>query len=154
MGKNKKKKNLVDRVLDAVIPEPRWPFPLGGAALDEQIKMNAKINDFLDDTRNINYVHVRNEKTDGYSYTFAYRPSVSGKRSNFVDLAVAVCAPEDQFNRKLGRDLSTSRLLNGEYISLPLGFMGLDRVPALLHSLFDESLHIELVLQSLKVPHE
>lgn len=144
MGKNKKKKNLVDRVLDAVIPEPRWPFPLGGALLDKQIEMNAAINDFLDDTRDISYAHVRNE--GGYSYSIAYRPSVCGRQSNFVDMAVAVCSPEDQFNRKLGRDLSTSRLLNGEYVTLPLGQFGKDRIASILHGMFCELNHLDHAL--------
>lgn len=140
----KQKQGLVEKVIDSLIPEPRWPFPLGGPMLDKQLELNAAINDFMDDDSMVKYIHVRNP--GGYSYTFAYRQAVSGKRCAFVDLAVAVCSPDDQFNKRLGRDLALSRLLNGEYLSLPLASFGVDNVTTLLHGMFSEDNQLGLLL--------
>lgn len=141
--KKSKNQGLVEKVIDSLIPEPRWPFPLGGPMLDKQLELNAAINDFLDDDGNVKYTHVRNP--GGYSYTFAYRQAVTGKRSVFVDLSVAVCAPEDQFNKSVGREIALSRLLNGEYLTLPLASFGVDNIATLLHSMFSEDNQLGLL---------
>lgn len=144
MSKKKNKKDLVEKVIDTFILEPRWPFPVGGPLLDKQLELNSAINEHLGTEDNIKYTHVRNP--EGYSYTFAYRQAVSGKRCAFVDVAVAVCSPDDQFNKALGRDLAASRLLNGEYLSLPLAYFGVDEVPTMLHGMFNERRQLELLL--------
>lgn len=127
--KLKKAKKAFEKFLD-----DGWPFPI----VKDSIKMNKEISD------NVYYVHIRNEF--GNSYTVAYRPVVSGRQSEFYEMAVAVCSTKDQFCRSLGRDLAHSRLLNGECIVLPIGSLGRENVANVLRAMFNEDAILGAVL--------
>ena len=98
---------------------PSWPFPVG-IYLDKTISTPSDpVEKWPDsDKSEIKYLHIRNHV--GHSYTLAYRNSVKGKKVNFIEVAVAVCSPKDQYSRKLGRILAESRLNAGNYIMLPV----------------------------------
>lgn len=107
-----------------------WPYPVDG--LKNLVKeKDAMVSDAL---KEIKYAYVAGPK--GYKFSFAYRLAVKGNRAEFIDLAVATCSPNDQYIKRVGRDLATSRLLNGEYVTLPLGIHGAENVAAVLHGIF------------------
>lgn len=96
------------------------------------ISFGSVSNPILED---IKYVHVRNG-LGGYSYTFAYVKVLAGGKSKFVDVAVAVCSPKDQFNKKVGREIATNLLLSGSSLRLPLAIDGDQFIAAQLHGMF------------------
>lgn len=105
-----------------------WPFPVA--------KMTTSPISLVDSDSDqpVSYVHIQNGLM-GYSYTFAYRKVLEGN-GKFVDVAVAVCSPKDQFNRKVGRDIATQRLYQGVFMTLPLAGDGDRFVAAQLWGMF------------------
>lgn len=99
--------------------QDNWPFPTESP--------NYKIR----------YVYVR-QGLGGYSYAFAYRKVLHRAGGKFVDVAVAVCSPKDQFSRKVARTLCLERLNGGTYITLPLAIDGDKYIDAMLHGMFQE----------------
>lgn len=126
-----------EKVMLACDLESPWPFPTNfSRTLDPSpAAMSLAVEDSLlnEAKANLKYVYIK--AVGGYRYTIAYRPAVKGNRVEFVDIAVAVCSPNDQYVKRVGRDLAVSRMLNGNFITLPLAYYGLDLVPSILHGM-------------------
>lgn len=105
-----------------------WPFPVAKMTTGPISLVH------LDSEPPVSYIHIQNGLM-GYSYTLAYR-KVLGSNSKFVDLAVAVCSPKDQFNRKVGREIATQRLEQGIFMTLPLAADGDRFIAAQLWGMF------------------
>lgn len=105
-----------------------WPFPVAKMTTGPIHLVH------LDSEPPVSYVHIQNGLM-GYSYTFAYRKILEGN-GKFVDVAVAVCSPKDQFSRKVGRDIARARLHRGVFMSLPLAADGDRFVTAQLWGMF------------------
>ena len=110
-----------------------WPFPTSGPNLEAALK--ASLEAFKEEERKVKYVHIQ-RGYGGFGYTFAYRPVLQGRKSVFVEVAVATCSSKDMFNRSLGRSVAKLRLDKGECMRLPLGIDGLSQVPSYLHGMF------------------
>jgi hypothetical protein len=52
--------------------------------------------------------------------TVAFRPAIGNSNCRMLEVAVSYCAPEDDFDPKVGKFLARRKLLTGEYIQLPL----------------------------------
>jgi hypothetical protein len=123
---------------------PAWPFPTSTKPnkLDEQMAEACNVTEedsLLEEAKaSLKFVYVKG--VGGYRYVFAYRPAVVGNRAEFVDLAVATCSPNDQYIKRVGKDLAVSRMLNGNYVTLPLAYFGVNDVPSVLHGMFGEGL--------------
>lgn len=114
---SKKKIKKAEKALQKEIDN--WPFPTPPLSA-----LNAP---------NVRYFYIQ-DGLGGYSYSFAYRPAVRGNRCRFIELAVAVCSPSDNFSRKKGRMLAESRLLAGNFITVPLAGYHLNDVPYYLNA--------------------
>lgn len=119
--------NYYDIRPTTTLPAQKWPFLADKTELDSEQSTPVP-------TEGIRYGYY--STYDGYRFTVAYRPSVRGRNSKFMDIAVAVCSPKDNFSKKFGRSLAVSRLLHGEYVTLPVGRDGNQFVPAALATLF------------------
>ncbi len=62
----------------------------------------------------VRFAHFRpSEQGNRGGATVAYRFLTNGDSRDYIELAVALCSPEDDFKRKTGRQISSSRLLAG-----------------------------------------
>lgn len=73
--------------------------------MNKQLKENAK--------QPTGFVHIR---TPNFRGTVAWRYN---DEARVVEAAVSRCSKRDQFNKKIGRMVSTGRLIKGEFISVP-----------------------------------
>lgn len=55
--------------------------------------------------------------------TIAYRPAINSPDCRMIQVAVAYCAPEDEFKKKIGRTLATHKLVYGEFVNVPFGHL-------------------------------
>lgn len=73
---------------------------------------------------NVRTVHLFNKATGRGGATVVYRPmlhdSTGFPKGKFAEIAVAWCAPGDQYDRKLGELLALSKLQSGESIRAPI----------------------------------
>lgn len=52
--------------------------------------------------------------------TVAFRPAIENSNCRMLEVAVSYCAPEDEFDPKVGKFHARRKLLCGEYIQIPL----------------------------------
>jgi hypothetical protein len=118
--------------------QAEWPFPISvPSTFTYTVKTRVDRPVISNSTNDVEYIFTEEvqEPTDAqivkdldlkvchirghYSYTILYRPVVSN--GTFYDIAVAVCAPDDQFSRKTGVSVALDHWMEGETIRIPLG---------------------------------
>lgn len=52
--------------------------------------------------------------------TVAFRPAIGNSNCRMLEVAVSYCAPEDDFDPKVGKFHARRKLLYGEFIQIPL----------------------------------
>lgn len=72
---------------------------------------NAKFND-------IKFIHFKTPYSPYGGLTVAYKSN--GKNSATIEIATAVCADTDQFNKSVGRTMATERFVAGFTIFVPI----------------------------------
>lgn len=94
-------------------------------------------------------VHLFNKATGRGGATVVYRPMLHDAagfpKGKFAEIAVAWCAPGDQYDRKLGELVALSKLQGGESIRAPI-YAGGNPV-LVLRSMFEEMALVQGGLQ-------
>lgn len=70
----------------------------------------------------VGIVHIKSDE-GGWrkgGMTIAFKKSNHYPRGRMVEVAVAVCSPDDTFSRKVGTKLALEKFFSGEVIELPL----------------------------------
>lgn len=77
---------------------------------------------------------------DTKGVTVAFRPAIENSNCRMLEVAVSYCAPEDEFDPKVGKFHARRKLLYGEFIQLPIAEdlrdSGVEHVRSLLLTLF------------------
>ena len=69
----------------------------------------------------VGIVHIKEHDTwRKGGMTVAFRKCNQYKSGRMVEVAVAVCSPEDTFSRKIGTSMALQKFFSGETIELPL----------------------------------
>ena len=68
----------------------------------------------------IQVVHVRSDYGSKGGMTIAFRKSSQYKSGRMVDLSIATCSIEDQFNKGIGMVNALEKFFDGETIQMPL----------------------------------
>lgn len=105
------------------IKNPSWPFPISNPLVTfDNYFESVSITEDEDVLEKVRILHVnRHSMGSGmHSYTVAYRPCTTFKSGNMVEFAVAVCCPNDQFNKRIGKELAEARFNNGQTVTLPI----------------------------------
>lgn len=102
----------------------QWPFQISTMPKDTQpvAAELERLNLLADAKRNgVSVVHVFNEQDPKGGLTIAFRKCRPNERStNMVDVAVATCSYNDNFNRKIGTQIALTKWFACETIQLPL----------------------------------
>jgi len=68
----------------------------------------------------IQVVHIRSDYSSKGGMTIAFRKSSQYKSGRMVDLSIATCSIEDQFNKGIGMINALEKFFDGETVQMPL----------------------------------
>lgn len=99
--------------------EAPWPFPK--TKITFEVKHWPQLPDTGETLRDLGAKVFHGNNGNGtYQFTAVYRPCVNGN-AKMYEVALAWCAPDDTYNRKIGVALALNRFKEGNTVLLPLG---------------------------------